>query len=245
MPALIIPDIHQNLDFARRALDLASPADTVVFLGDYFDSRDPRWATEAVFVDTLNALREWAERPRTVCLLGNHDMPVLTSCPPHYPRYPVPRFDYGQAQRHLEEIAHVPWHRFQLFHVEQGWLLSHAGFHRRYWEYSADRRSDDSADSVDAGIGRLRRLCRHALEGVNERNQTFFQKGLTRGGSVARPGPTWQCWSEFDDSLPLPQIVGHTAGPLPRRKGRSWNIDCAQRCVAWIEDGEVTIQTME
>lgn len=34
---------------------------------------------------------------------------------------------HGQPQRHCERIARVPWHRFQLFHVEQGWLRSHAG----------------------------------------------------------------------------------------------------------------------
>jgi len=230
MPTLLIPDVHQNLDFARRSLELADPGDAVVFLGDYFDSRDPEWSGEDAFVATLEALAEWAARPGTVCLLGNHDLPVMTSCPPHFTRYPVPGFDLGRTQRHLDRIAQIPWEEFRLFHYVAGWLVSHAGFHRDYWQ----------GNTVEEGLLHLERLCDTALDSLNERNQLVFQAGRSRGGHVPHPGPTWQCWSEFEDSLPLPQIVGHTSVEAPEAKGLSWNLDCAQTHVAWIREGELS-----
>jgi len=70
--------------------------------------------------------------------------------------------------------------------------------------------------------------------------------GPVRGGFHDIGGPLWQDFNEeFEDSLPFPQIVGHTRQRKVARKGRSVCIDvCQTACGVLYPDGNVTICDM-
>ena len=57
----------------------------------------------------------------------------------------------------------------------------------------------------------------------------------------------WCDWNEeFVDDLPFPQIVGHTADAKPRRKGRSWCLDCGQTHYGVLEaDGTLVVKRVK
>lgn len=235
---LIIPDIHQNLSWVERVLAKEDVAprrpDLIVFLGDYFDSHRPseERATVAATCAWLNAAHERLGQ-RAVFLLGNHDVQYLEA-KPACDRYRTPRhlgtrcgaaFTHNNAKRIARDLSPEFWRAARLFVCVNEWLLSHAGLAPGHWPVGP---------TTEASLTRLAAQCRDALAMLAPGRPVhpLLQAGRVRGGDAAIGGITWQDWDdEFEDALPLPQIVGHTVNEAgARQRGRSWCLDGNQTC---------------
>ena len=228
MQTLIIPDIHNHIENADYWLT-NEEYDLVVFLGDYFDH----------FGDDVNDarrtalwLRERMSAAADIFLLGNHDAPYMF---PNSPQLYCPGFTKPKAAGIREILGLEHWQRFQLAHAEQGWLLSHAGFHP-VW-------------IAEPTIERILARCDQAMEYAYARKRIvdpIFGAGEERGGNQLFGGPTWMDWSNL---VPIPginQIVGHTPGEEVREKiakdSNNYCLDVKNASVAAIlSEGELTI----
>lgn len=244
---LIIPDVHQDVGWVRSILDQEDGHwDHLVFLGDYFDSfhKPPVVASAG---DTARFLLEMWEtyRDRVTFLLGNHDIPYLEllDIARGGPFVPFPANSCsGFSTDKATQIGEVLGPEFQaicrLFVTCNGYLLSHAGVHPKFWRAGYPG-IGDPLESLDE-------LCQIAMEYLGKKYMAILGCGAARGGPEDVGGITWLDWnSEFEDhpSLP-PQIVGHTPHSLgPRQNGRSWCIDGNQTCWALLdENGDLQIR---
>jgi len=218
MRTLIIPDLHHRTDHADHWL-ATQRHDRVVFLGDYFDN----------FGDDVNDarrtamwLRDRIEKTEDIFLLGNHDVAYMF---PRDPQLYCPGFTPAKARGIGEILRPGHWKRFRLAHAEQGWLLSHAGFHPVWIKEPTVERILSRCDQA------MLRAKRHVVDPI-------LGAGDDRGGAQYFGGPLWMDW---DNLMPIPglnQIVGHTPDSAVRkkitRKSRNYCLDVRNGSVAAI-----------
>jgi hypothetical protein len=235
---LVIPDVHQDIAwveriFAKEDNGTAKP-DLIVFLGDYFDSRRP--PEERAGVEATCAYLEELRRrlgDRAVFLLGNHDVQYwearracLARRTPRNLRYQCgAAFSHSAAKQVAKKLSPEFWSGTRLFIEVNGWLLSHAGLAPAFWPSRA---------TVGKSLAALDADARAALESITTPTPShpLLQAGVMRGGDAPTGGVTWLDWeNEFQDELPLPQIVGHSMNRAgARQTARSWCLDGAQSC---------------
>jgi hypothetical protein len=242
---LIIPDVHQNTAWVERIFARETTHDRVVFLGDYFDSHlPPRLRTSVsdtcAFLDRMRLKLG----DRVVFLLGNHDIQYLEA-KPACDRHRTPRnlnyqcgaaFIHSAAKRIAKDLSPEFWQNARLFVEVNGHLLSHAGVAPALWPVRAT-----FADS----LATLDQACATALRTLPVKSSPLLRAGEVRGGDQAIGGITWQDWDyEFADSLPCPQIVGHTASPEgARQNGRSWCLDGHQTTYGVLTPDGLRVET--
>ena len=218
MRTLIIPDLHHRTDHAEHWL-ATQRHDRVVFLGDYFDGfgDDVSDARRTAFW-----LRDRIEKTDDIFLLGNHDVPYMF---PRDPQLFCPGFTAAKARGIGEILRPAHWQRFRLAHAEQGWLLSHAGFHPVWIK--------------EPTVERILKRCDQAMQHAKRRVvDPILGAGEDRGGLQRFGGPLWMDW---DNLLPIPkinQIVGHTPDEDVREKitpdSRNYCLDVGNGLVAAI-----------
>ncbi len=246
LPVVVVPDVHQDLDFFQRAVALAEREEaSLVFLGDYVDSIDPHWRDPASLRAVSRALPELALSHRGGCVFiaGNHDVQALQAARHRAAlliagdRAQVEKLDNAMpSASHYGDLLGA-WSKdfllgWRLATTAHGFLLSHAGVARRHWPWGETR---DPVEQTNLFLADAQTAWEKWL--LRNEDGPLFQAGPARGGRDAPVGgPLWLDWDvEFVDDLPLPQVVGHTRGREPRRKDRSWCIDAAQTCVALID----------
>jgi len=226
MRLLIVPDIHNHIENAEHWLK-TQEFDRALFLGDYFDDYEDN-VTDARA--TAFWLRHRMETTDDIFLLGNHDAAYMF---PDDPQLYCPGFTPAKARGINEILGPKHWPRFQIAHIEQGWLISHAGFHPTWVD--------------DAEIEMLLARCERALRKVKRgRVDALLRVGADRAGSQLIGGPLWMDW---DSLVPIPginQIVGHTPAADVRRKitrnSSNYCLDVKNGAVAAIlSDGNVEI----
>ena len=115
------------------------------------------------------------------------------------------------------------WKRFRLAHAEQGWLLSHAGFHPVWIKEPTVERVLQRCDLA------VQRAKRHVVDPI-------LGAGEDRGGLQRIGGPLWMGWDNFMPISGVNQIVGHTPGDEVRkkitRKSRNYCLDVRNASVA-------------
>ena len=129
------------------------------------------------------------------------------------------------------------WKRFRVAHAEQGWLMSHAGFHPVWIKEPTVERILSRRDLA------MQSAKRHVVDPI-------LGAGDDRGGAQYFGGPLWMDW---DNLMPIPginQIVGHTPGDEVRkritRKSRNHCLDVRNGSVAAIlSNGKMTILNRE
>lgn len=230
---LVVPDVHQDLAWLKRILAAEeSNCDLIVFLGDYFDSvkRPDEVAPVAEVARWMRAYKE-ANPDRVVLLLGNHDLhywEAAHACwrqrSPKDMRYATNAFSKSHARKIAKEWDASFWAKLRLFVEVNGWLLSHAGLAAEFGYPHLE---------TDAALSELDAHCELVLRDFMKAEFPILHAGRVRGGYQPVGGILWQDWfEEFEDSHPLPQIVGHSkprGGSAPaRQKGRSWCLDGAQ-----------------
>ena len=218
MRTLIIPDLHHHTDRADHWL-ATQRHDRVVFLGDYFDDfgDDVSDARRTAFW-----LRDRMEKTDDIFLLGNHDVPYMF---PHDPQFHCPGFTAAKARGIGEILRPAHWQRLRLAHAEQGWLLSHAGFHPVWIK----------APTAERILQRCDQAMQHAKRRVVD---PIFGAGADRGGPQGIGGPLWMDWDNLVPIAGLNQIVGHTPGEDVREKittaSRNYCLDVGNGAVAAI-----------
>lgn len=229
MRTLVIPDLHNQTEHADYWLKTIAH-DRVVFLGDYFDdfhdTADDARATALWLRERIDSLSP----EEAVFLLGNHDFAYLRSFDP---RAYCSGYTHAKAAAIRAVLEPRHWERLRLAHAEQGWLLSHAGFHPSLV-------SEPTAEVILV-------QCEVALAHP-ERAAALFGAGRDRGGMQAVGGVLWLDWSSFVPIADLNQIVGHTPGSKVRRKhgeqSRNVCLDVRNGVAAGLlEDGELTVSS--
>ena len=226
---LIIPDIHHKTWVVDEILN-AERFDEVVFLGDYFDDFND---TPEDARRTAEWLHAYAGTPGFTFLYGNHDLPY---------RFPVPGLDCAgftieKWQEILQVLEEVHWESFKLHTWIDGWLLSHAGWNRRF-----------SNASGQVNRSWIDQLCAECLSQLHDgKMHPLAAAGMSRGGWQSVGGITWQDWSELNPIPGLRQIVGHTPGVAVRLKGDD---DSTAICLdthlchyGCLEDGSFTVRS--
>ena len=237
MLTLIIPDIHNHTENADYWLE-TQQFDRVVFLGDYFDD----------FGDDVNDARRtalWlkkrmdsgpdgrtgsAARAGDIFLIGNHDASYLF---PRSEELYCPGFTKAKAKGIHEILRPEHWVRLQLAYSEQGWLMSHAGFHPVWMK----------EPTIDRILNRCEQAMKKAAKQVVD---PLLGAGQDRGGLQRFGGPLWMDWSSLTPILGINQVVGHTPCNHVREKtipgSSNFCLDVKNGLSAAIlTDGELTI----
>ncbi len=223
---LIIPDLHHHTENADYWMD-SIPHDRVVFLGDFFD----RYGDEA---EDATRTAEWVsrqmERENAVFIFGNHDLPYRFHGDE---RVECPGFSPAKSDAINRVLKRKHWDRFCLAHSEQGWLLSHAGFHPA-WMKGASQEA--ILARCDAAMRLAREGCIDPILGMGE-----LPRGIQKFG-----GPLWMDWCSFMPIEGISQIVGHSQDDEVRTIAAEGSIN---HCIdvayggaaALIVDGKVKI----
>ena len=220
---IIIPDIHEEMGFLDKIMKKYPDAEKYIFLGDWFDSfvtpESPHRAIQAA-----QFIKDHLDDPRYIFLIGNHDA--------HYRwrgNFLCSGYVYAKAIAIEQILTREDWAKFHVFYEQDGWVLSHAGFHKSVlpnMKWDRKKMHEAALTALEmANMGKIHNL---------------FQAGAARGGYRDRGGCIWLDWNmEFKPVEGLQQIVGHTPGKVPRQKGNNWCLD-TQRHVGILRDGKLT-----
>ncbi|MEI8342038.1 MAG: metallophosphoesterase [Verrucomicrobiota bacterium] len=198
MRTLIIPDIHHQIERADYWLE-TQEFDHAVFLGDYFDDFEDHLSEAKL---TAYWLRERMNKSQDIFLLGNHDIPYMF---PEDPYYACSGFSRAKSKAIRTVLRAEHWDRFKIAHAEQGWFMSHAGFHPFWVREPTVEKILKRCDLA------LRRAKRHAEDPI-------LGAGKERGGSQHVGGPLWMDWQSLVPIHGINQIVGHSPGNDVRAK---------------------------
>lgn len=139
-------------------------------------------------------------------------------------------FTWEKACGIREVLGQEHWDRLALARAEQGWLLSHAGFHPALLETPT---VTNILEQSERAMTRARRGKADPLLGA----------GRDRGGDQAVGGALWMDWATLVPLAGISQIVGHTPGDTTREKAgldsRNICLDVGNASVAgMLEDGK-------
>lgn len=230
MKTLVIGDSHEEIDLLERVI-YNNKADRYVILGDFFDSftiAPERWQRMARFVEKTS------RDPQMQFLWGNHDV--------HYRWSEVPGIHcsgfMADRLRDLQEIvSRKAWDAFRFYATVDGWLISHAGFHRGLLHPTLGADPEFLAETERACIEHLNNKILHP----------WVTPGYAVGGRHGTiGGVTWNRWpKEFEPIEGVNQIVGHTPAPVYRQKNipgsRNYCIDTDLKYGIYIIDGDAIV----
>lgn len=210
---LAIGDIHHgpNLDQIDEALEREQPYLTI-FLGDYFDQFHDHY-------DHARRTAQWLKRslakPNRIHLWGNHDLPY------GYSEYAYcPGYDPAKERAIRSVLDECDWAKFKLWHLEDGWLFTHAGLSQPFAQANTAHLATYLAEEEKTAWAAL----------ASRQPHWFWSIGRARGGSTPAGGLLWCDWNhEFVPIPGLNQVLGHTPGSDFRTKcdaqSENWCID--------------------
>jgi hypothetical protein len=240
MKTLVIPDIHQRVDFVKNVLENEKDYDEVVFLGDWFDSFfDP--PKVAGFEETCEYLKhlvlEHPNKDKFIFLIGNHDISYIyenRDYSVHRISKTLKYFCSGFTASKAKKFRRCFFDQglkddfffkhFKIAHQTQGWTLSHGGISIRQFPYgyTLDRFVNELLPDVWKNYRNLE----------YNHNEIISGAGYHRGGNQPIGGVLWLDWrAEFNSSIETgKQIVGHTTVKDPdcihmNTPLECWNID--------------------
>ncbi len=252
MKTIIIPDLHNRVDFVEPALSSPAlqPYDRVVFLGDIFDD----------FHDTLQDaansamwLKQSLHKPNRIHLLGTHDI---------WYRFPDNQFVIasGNTEQKANTINHIltgkDWNLMTPYHYEQDFLITHAGVHHYLIEQYVLNNKRVFAKYIIGGNVQLGtreiidRVIKPATDSalIDVKNNTpnsWFEAGFARFGTQKVGGITWLDWRQEFQPIPgINQIVGHTTLRKPEERiaenSKNYCLDTKNLHIGILENGEFT-----
>jgi hypothetical protein len=126
---LIVPDVHGRA-FWHRALELVDQVDQIVFLGDYLDPYSHEGISFDLALEEFNKILEFKkEYPDLITLLvGNHDMHYIIEDFMDCSRRNTAMLDQ------LHKLYNSNLDLFDLIHIEDDWLFSHAGVYKDWMD---------------------------------------------------------------------------------------------------------------
>lgn len=240
MATLIIPDLHNRIDWVEPALSspLLKPYDNVIFLGDYFDDFGD---TPEDASNSAKWLKQSISRPNRIHLYGTHDI---------WYRFPDNPFisASGNTEEKSDAINHIltkeDWDLLRLYHYEQDFLFTHAGLHNYLInKYAFENKLTTRGEIID-------RIVKPATEKAlidvsNNKPNEWLNAGFARGGMQVAGGITWLDWDDEFEPVPgLNQIVGHTQLSHPGEKiirnSKNYCLDTKNKHIGILENGIFT-----
>lgn len=219
--AIIVGDIHGNLEKVRRFLDYR-PEQPHVALGDYVDSFYEPIEAQLQTVELLAA-------SDTVMLWGNHDLHYLSNAPWR---------SSGYQHEHAARLGVLfdgllQQQRLVAAHWVDGWLCTHAGF--------AEGGNGLTPDGCCRANSRALADCinKHFYASLaHNQSSPLFNIPVARGGDAAYGGIFWL--DPFHEKIRLDpsvrQIFGHTEQKLPVVTERWICLDTTNSDDIWIFD---------
>jgi hypothetical protein len=252
MKTIIIPDLHNRVDFVEPALlsPALQPYDHVVFLGDYFDDF---YDTPQDAANSATWLKQSLHIPNRTHLIGTHDI-----------WYRFSNNDFVVASGNTEEksnsINHIltekDWNLVIPYYYEQDFLMTHAGVHPYIiGQYALKNKNifdkyikgNNLQLSTQEIIDRIiKPATEEGLKDVkNNISNSWFEAGFARFGMQKIGGITWLDWrKEFQPIPDLNQIVGHSELRIPEQKSthnsKNYCLDTKSNHIGILEDGELT-----
>lgn len=227
MTTIVIPDLHNKVDWVEKWLS-GQKYDKVIFLGDYFDSF---YDTPQIAELTASWLKESLKHSNRVYLLGNHDMSYMIN--PNFNRMiDCPGWNIDKHIRINQILDRADWNKLRPVYSEQGYMLSHAGWHKNILPVRCDLSHEQLIDFAEKGLAKVKQglSCYVFNSGKRMDHTQFFTGGIT-----------WlDWWEEFEDIDGLKQIVGHTPYKKPDVKGKSWMIDTNCKYYGVLQDNKFT-----
>jgi hypothetical protein len=225
MACIVIGDIHGRAIW--KTVVAKHPHDTIIFIGDYFDSKDGHTAQEQIdnFQQILALKSGRAEK--TILLTGNHDF--------HY--LPFSGETYGGFQE-LKAIdiseAITPAYKgglLQICYRHGDYLISHAGLTKKWC-----RNFDVPLNDPLAAIEKM----------WQERPINFrFHPGAKwePTGDEPEQGPLWVRPNSLKKNklAGFWQIVGHTQQPFINIGNKLIMVDCFSNAAQYLEISEAGI----
>jgi hypothetical protein len=240
MKTLVIADIHNKWELADKIVNTI-PHDKLILTGDVFDS----------FGDSVLKARQSAiwlkkilQKDTTEIIFSNHDIAYWK---PDFTMLWCPGFTTEKCRAINEHISPELWEKkFNLVWFEQGFTLSHAGFHSDALPYYPDLLAKNSESNITEEY--IARACDDAFDAILKRRRHPVLENGSRMGNAYKGGCFWLDWSEFEPLKGINQIVGHTPANEVRRKhlrddkgnitSRNYCLDTQLRCVGMIENDE-------
>lgn len=226
MTTIVVGDIHNRVD-AAEYITHKHPNDTIVFMGDYFDSF---YDTPEMNENTARWLKQSLTYSNRVHLMGNHDY----SYNPTVPTFLCSGFTTDKCNAINKVLTVADWNKLKYLHIEQGWWLSHAGITDYWFRHPI---LDITEDLVQTQI-------KDALISRPVTNKCLCAVGHRRGGEHYKGGILWNDWNDIDyvnDNIK--QIVGHTPSTKVRFSvhANAYCVDAVPYQYISITDGFVTI----
>jgi hypothetical protein len=252
---IVIPDVHQNLNFVKTILFENPDAEKYIFLGDWFDSHKKNGEISS-FKKTCTFLKhlvlEHPLKDRFVFLVGNHDMCYIAhnnkSGKTSIGSKIIPYWCSGATNSKISTFRRNFWDcqlyddffikNFKVIYKENNFIFSHAGLDISKIPYGSTIENfiEDVAKSAWENF----------RDFTWKYNYVISDIGVCRGGWANCGGLLWlDYYREFNASGNIgKQIFGHTSGSEPRVElqgttGESWCIDCNQQYYIKIENGVV------
>jgi hypothetical protein len=231
MRTLVIPDIHNKVGKAEKILQ-SIPHDKAIFLGDYFDSFEEE-PDNLSTIKTAQFINRHINDPNTIFVQGNHDAHYM------FNRGFLRGSGYTPEKAKLIQSLVSPqtFGKMSLYTVDQGFNLSHAGFHPKLFMHPVKGMDYDYINGI----------LKQAVEGgINNVPHPALQPGRARGGINEVPGLTWTDWdNEFVPISGFNQIVGHSSHREPQFKNTSdstnLDLDTNLGYVGMIDNGKLDV----
>lgn len=211
---LVIPDIHQNLWFADKCLEIGEKenVDKIIFLGDFFDCLEG--IDNKKYFSVKNVCR-WIDKiykdlySKAVFLVGNHDVSYISSYNPASFRidkmskfYVCSGWTKSKAITFNENIDPNFLNSLELCCYANGFLISHAGFHYNHFKplISEEENIERYYNSWE----------KEKMSFKNDAYHWIGHVGHCRGGEYNVGSPVWLDFEKEFEGIDCPQIVGHT-----------------------------------
>ena len=243
---LVFSDPHQNIDYVERLLRKEN-YDTVVCLGDWFDSF---YCNSVHHVEqTCEFLKKWTFKDNFYTCIGNHDIQYLydnntTICS----GYEISK-DRLIADCFGNFLAPIR-NKFKWYIWIDDWLCSHAGINEYHFPPNLKITKPDLTKWLNEQIFQA------DLTLCNGGGHWLYNAGQGRGGRSKIGGITWQDFdTEFQPIDGLKQLVGHsshptilnhyTDGSLEFTKSDNLDIDCHLTQYLLIQNTELKIKNFK
>jgi hypothetical protein len=242
MNIIAIGDIHNHWVEAEQIASLYDKTHRVIFLGDYFDDFGD---TAQDAIQTAQWLKESLDKPNRIHLMGNHDINysylnnTKDSSGHHQNIYSCSGYDLKKDDAIARVMTESDWDKIKFAHFENGFWMSHAGFHPWLFEHAIKGMSNEFINEC---------LAKATEDYLNRTwNPYIGAVGHCRGGTNKTGGILWlDDYRESEVISNFKQVFGHTPtmGKISinydqdRKGGVNINVDCGLMQVLEIaEDG--------
>ena len=254
---LIIPDIHEHVQFVMNILEKEDldQIDKIVFLGDYFDYRgpkDPNKSPGAIANLITDLVKDGPLAKKITLLIGNHDLPYIGM---HYLEQNRDKIsskaynDFYECWSNyisgyhdsrliaIEKHWNGPgiWEKLEAFSYVNGHLLSHAGLHPNLF-IPQPQNIDDVVLMIKRHWDINISMIKNCDPDIFTIPKPLLSVGAIRNGSARCGGIFWMDLREVEEDSPYPQIRGHDPMQRAFLKHNYYSIDVKQSHYAVLGD---------